>query len=96
MNRSRTWPEPAANRWTLTGAMTVGRLAHTATSLPGGRVLTAGGEQVQVRARPDRPHRPPGCRASSPAAAEAFNSIIKVEQPAGPKPHNGILHASGD
>ena len=35
--------DPAANAWTAAGALTVGRRLHTATLLPGGKVLVAGG-----------------------------------------------------
>jgi hypothetical protein len=35
---------PAANSWTTTGSLSTARMYHTASLLPDGRVLVAGGE----------------------------------------------------
>jgi hypothetical protein len=43
---------PDTNTWTGTGNMTTGREHHTATLLPGGQVLMAGGTLF------DHPHAP--------------------------------------
>src|SRR5262249_58069229 len=38
--------DPARGTWTATGSLTVARVQHTATLLPNGRVLIAGGVDV--------------------------------------------------
>jgi hypothetical protein len=40
--------DPNLNRWSMTAPMGVSRLGHTATRLPDGRVLVAGGEDGSV------------------------------------------------
>src|SRR2546430_3627123 len=53
--------DPAANRWTLTASMTVGRLQHSATLLANGKVLVAGG------------NLPSGSYAVATASAELYD-----------------------
>src|SRR2546430_10173802 len=42
------WPVQAGGTWKPTGSMTTARYDHTATRLPGGRVLVAGGFDIST------------------------------------------------
>lgn len=43
--------DPATDRWVTTNPMTQGRVSHTATLLPDGRVLVAGGRNAQTNGK---------------------------------------------
>ena len=53
--------DPATGQWTLTGSMAQPRQTHTATLMPGGKVLVAGGESY--------------FRGVFPTSAELYNPI---------------------
>lgn len=57
--------DPDTGGWTATTDMAQARVWHTATSLPDGRVLVAGGISVRGSYDSDAVHRPPGWLASA-------------------------------
>jgi N-acetylneuraminic acid mutarotase len=79
---------PATGTWTPTGRMSVGRLDHTATLLPSGKVLIAGGQWQ----RPPVPGNPNARIFGDPmAAAEAYDPSTGVWTPTG-KMSTGRAH----
>jgi hypothetical protein len=84
--------DPATGQFTPTGSMTRGRIGHTATLLPDGRVLILGGEGV-VDVVGNRGYRDfPGAELWDPATGD-FSPAPMLAQPRAD--HSAILLAHG-
>jgi hypothetical protein len=73
--------DPATDTWTTTGSMHFGRFAHTATSLPDGRVLVAGGDKNGSAELYD-PKTRTWSVAAKPAVNHTFGQAALVHLPA--------------
>jgi hypothetical protein len=68
-----TGDDPASGTWTVTGSLNTARYLHTATLLPNGMVLVAGGESSKPNASfPGDPDRAPSWSLGVPGAGCCF------------------------
>lgn len=80
--------EPARRAWSPAGTMTVGRVGHTATLLPDGKVLVAGGCT-------DVPRGGPGCfPANEVSSAELYDPASRRWSPARPMALPHLTHTA--
>ncbi len=82
--------DPSRGTWTATASMIMGRFGQTATLLPDGRVLVAGGNGSGVLATAEL-YTPGGCGGGVTTAASGQRTYTCAPQPTLPRP---IIHIS--